>query len=300
MYSETSWKLRRAFYLSSLTAVAYFLISGTLLIVTAMSGVKQLQEVTFQQAKRMVILLASISEEKFDKNPKVALSSTISRVVESSKAGSLHLNEAFLLTAEGKLLAHSNVIHLAKNPPRDYDQQIYYAALDRPREDPIIVRALEYHNLAAIFEADNKKEKSDEAMVSGLLPASLPTLIPKKLHVSTAIYRPATGLADKTIHILVTDNSPLNYLKDIVFYYSFYIVGGGVLVVFVFTFFLSLLYSSPPGNSLQSYHHRPVRRIYPPPPDYGNQPVDEYINYRAERHHGGERERIMEAIPLEH
>ncbi|MCS7204908.1 MAG: hypothetical protein NZ853_04365 [Leptospiraceae bacterium] len=194
--------------------VILFLLLGVLLPVyfiyqNGKGFIAEIQEQTKQRAYEIAIALDTMSGESFYYDNFISLSNVMAKVIEYSnqRDDPFRIKEIFLLDNQGNLIAHNNIVKVAKSFQPKYEKETFrwdevrfqgnpvelkitgFAKLELPEEFALYEKILFFVPVRKIVENSLKKH--------------LPELLANEYHIITSVYPPDEVLPKATLHILI-------------------------------------------------------------------------------------------------
>ncbi len=173
---------------------------------TGKNFILDIQEQTKQRALEIGIALNTMGGESIYYDNMISLSNVMSKIVEhaNTRNDPYKIKEIFLLDKNNKLIAHSNIIQMAKDFQSNYTEDKFkYKILIY--ENPLEIEAIGYVS----FELSNEKNKQNKIIeniykiIFDYVKKYLPELLANQFHVSGSVYVPDESLPQGTLHIII-------------------------------------------------------------------------------------------------
>ncbi len=141
-------------------AIMIFLGMSVILIVFALylwaRDTKQLEARMLDQATAMATVIEGAASGNYGQNSRVLVNMLMSRLVNLSRneAWDFQIKNLFLLDTAGKVIAHSDIMHVARSMSKNYKKPEYFSVVQSTSpQQPIKIRPLSFQKteLANLF-----------------------------------------------------------------------------------------------------------------------------------------------------
>jgi len=210
--------------------------------------IQEVQQQTRNRVQEIAIALDTMSGESIYYDNMISLSNVMAKIKEHTNIRNdpYKIQEIFLLDKENRLLAHNDILKVAKDFQPNYDPKKYRLGQILFYGNPV---AIEITNYAEVQLPPELKKLDSylffiniENMVNSYLKKYLPDLLANQYHVYTSVYPPDEILPKASLHILIENTGivPLiSYWVKQMFYVWLF---SSAVFVALFLYFMILLY----------------------------------------------------------
>ncbi|MCX7811449.1 MAG: hypothetical protein N2247_11095 [Leptospiraceae bacterium] len=246
--------MRRFFqFILSLIIVLIFLGIGLIapIFYIYQSGkdfIQEVQQQTRNRAQEIAIALDTMSGESIYYDNMISLSNVMAKIKEHTNIRNdpYKIQEIFLLDSKNLLLAHNDILKVAKDFQPNYDPKKYRLGQLLFYGNPV---AIEITNYAEVQLPPELKKLDSflffiniENTINSYLKKYLPDLLANQFHVYTSVYPPDEILPKASLHILIENTGivPLvsYWIKQMFYVWLF----SSAVFVVLFLYFMILLY----------------------------------------------------------
>ncbi len=210
--------------------------------------IQEVQQQTRNRAQEIAIALDTMSGESIYYDNMISLSNVMAKIKEHTNIRNdpYKIQEIFLLDKENRLLAHNDILKVAKDFHPNYDPQKYRLGQILFYGNPVVIEITNYAEIQ--LPPELKKLNSYlffiniENMINSYLKKYLPDLLANQFHVYTSVYPPDEVIPKASLHILIENTgivSLISYWVKQMFYV--WLFSSAVFIV-LFLYFMILLY----------------------------------------------------------
>lgn len=244
-------KLIFAIFLISIVLFSAFMIPIVYIYQSGKNFIEEIQLQTKNRAMEITLALDSMSGESIYYDNMISLSNIMSRIMENnnSKLDPYKIKEIFLLNEKDQIIAHNEIVKVAKDFQPYLDPQKYKLKTvlfsGNPIKLEIIGKAkIEYPEIVKKINLFVKPLFNIEEKIQNWIENSIPEILANEFHVYTSVYPPDEVLPKGSLHLIIENQGigPLisYWIRDMLFVFalSFSI---GILLFFSFVVLLFML-----------------------------------------------------------
>ncbi len=244
-------KLIFAIFLISIVLFSAFMIPIIYIYQSGKNFIEEIQLQTKNRAMEITLALDSMSGESIYYDNMISLSNIMSRIMENnnSKLDPYKIKEIFLLNEKDQIIAHNEIVKVAKDFQPYLDPQKYKLKTvlfsGNPIKLEIIGKAkIEYPEIVKKINLFVKPLFNIEEKIQNWIENSIPEILANEFHVYTSVYPPDEVLPKGSLHLIIENQGigPLisYWIRDMLFVFalSFSI---GILLFFSFVVLLFML-----------------------------------------------------------
>lgn len=213
--------------------------------------IDEIQSQTKHRALEIAFALDSMSGESIYYDNMISLSNVMTRIMENNnlKLDPYKIKEIFLLNEKKQVIAHNDIIKVAKDFQPNLDFQKYKLGTILFSGNPVKLEItgkakIEYPEIVKKLNLVLKPLFNIEEKIQEWIESSLPDLLANEFHIYTSVYPPDEMLPKGSLHLIIENQGigPLvsYWIRDmlLVFTLSFFV---SILLFFGFMIFLIML-----------------------------------------------------------
>lgn len=191
-----------------LISVAGFFLPIVYVYHSGKSFIREIQDQTRHRAYEIGIALDTMSGESIYYDNFISLSNVMAKILEHSnrREDPFKITEIYLIDNQGKLLAHSDILKVAKDFRPGFDEEMFSLKNMRFSGSPIEIKVVEHAPL--VMPENMGLEKilfflPWKEFLENYIKKHNPHLLAKKFHLVSSVYPPDEVYPKATLHILM-------------------------------------------------------------------------------------------------